>query len=262
MITNYINYLRLRKGYSPCTCRTYTSCLRSFALAMQGKRWSTICKDDIDGFLAQLSKLGAKPSTITAYVSAIRGFYNYLVAVYGLDVNPARYLVSPKKVKSLPHTISMDDITKAIVNEPRQDVKVAIMLLASTGMRISELRLLTWGNVYLDECSALIFGKGGKERYVYYPSVVAHALYALLGAHKGYVFVGWQDRALRYAIWQAFKRVEVECSPHVIRHTFATESIKRGMDIHTLSKILGHDNIATTQIYLHNNIQMSYNKIY
>lgn len=263
MITEFINYLLYTRGYSANTARQYETSLRSFAKANGGRRWSDIKVDDIVIYLANKKAAGASNNTIIANISAIRGLYNWMMIQYKLAENPARYLISPKKDKIIPHIINAEDIIKAVKQEPQRDIKLAIMMMASMGLRVSEARALKYEDINLNSSQAIIMGKGRKERYIYFPTYIIEMIKAT-GKKEGAIFEGWEDREFRYAIFAAFKRIGVNASPHQLRHSFATRAINEGMRLDVLREILGHTSIATTQIYLHTSnavMQSEYNRV-
>lgn len=263
MINEYINYLLYVKGYSVNTAKQYETSLRYFVMANQGRRWSEIKAEDIEQYLAAKKAEGAKANTIIAHLSAIRGIFNWMARKYGLAENPARYILSPKKDKLIPHIVNGQDIIKAVEQEQNTDVRLAIMLMASCGLRVSETRLMKYEDIDYQVGRVLIVGKGAKERYIYIPSYIAEAVKAR-GKREGEIFEGWQDREFRYAIYLAFDRIGIKCSPHMLRHTFATMAVEKGMNLDVLRNLLGHTSIATTQIYLHLNnetVRREYNKI-
>lgn len=263
MITEYISYIVYTKGYSINTAKQYESSLHSFAKANNGRRWSDIKAADIVAYLAGKKAAGASNNTIIANISAIRGLYNWMVNQYQLAENPAKYLVSPKKDKVIPHTINSKDIIKAVELEPRRDIKLAIMMMASMGLRVSETRTIRYEDINLSTAQAIVMGKGRKERCIYLPTYIIEMLKAT-GKKEGAIFEEWEDREFRYAIYAAFKRIGVDASPHQLRHSFATRAINEGMRLDVLREILGHTSIATTQIYLHTSnavMQAEYNRV-
>lgn len=263
MIKEYIKYLVYTKGYSINTARQYESSLHSFAKANNGRRWSEIKANDIVDYLANKKAAGASNNTIIANISAIRGIYNWMMIQYKLAENPTKYLVSPKKDKVIPHTINAEDIIKAIKQEPNKDIKLAIMMMAAMGLRVSETRELKVEDINFGTAQAIIMGKGRKERCIYFPTYLLEMIKAT-GKSHGAIFEKWEDREFRYAIYAAFKRIGVEASPHQLRHSFATRAINEGMRLDVLREILGHTSIATTQIYLHTSsavMQAEYNRV-
>lgn len=263
MITEYISYLVYTKGYSMNTARQYEASLRSFVKANVGRRWSEIKAADIIAYLAGRKAAGASNNTIIANISAIRGLYNWMMIQYKLAENPTKYLVSPKREKVIPHAINTEDIIKAVKQEPRKDIKLAIMMMAAMGLRVTETRELKIEDINFSTAQAIIMGKGRKERCIYFPSYILEMIKAA-GKTHGAIFEKWEDREFRYAIFTAFKRIGVNASPHQLRHSFATRAINEGMRLDVLREILGHTSIATTQIYLHTSnavMQAEYNKV-
>lgn len=245
------------------TARQYETSLRSFAMANSGRRWSEIKADDITIYLANKKAAGASNNTIIANISAIRGLYNWMMKQYKLSENPARFLVSPKKDKIIPHTINTEDIIKAVAKEPNKDIKLAIMMMSAMGLRVSETRELKIEDINFNTAQAIIMGKGRKERCIYFPSYIIEMIKAT-GKKEGAIFDKWDDRGFRYAIYAAFKHIGVYASPHQLRHSFATRAINEGMRLDVLREILGHTSIATTQIYLHTSnavMQAEYNRV-
>lgn len=263
MIKEYIQYLVYTKSYSENTARLYENILHAFAMYMNGRRWSEISAEDITNYLIIKKTAGASNNTIVANISAIRGLYNWMMRNYPLQVNPAKYIESPKKEKHIPHVLNADDIIKAVQQEKNQDIKLSIMIMVSTGMRVSEARTLTYEQINMSTAQAVIKGKGNKERTIFFPSYIIEAI-KLRGKQEGEIFAGWQDREFRYAIFLAFDRIGVKMSPHLLRHTFASNAINRGMRLDVLREILGHTSISTTQIYMHTNniaMQSEYNRV-
>lgn len=263
MINEYIQYLVYTKGYSANTARQYESSLHAFAKANNGRRWSEIKAADIVAYLAGKKAAGASNNTIIANISAIRGLYNWMANQYQLAENPAKYLVSPKKDKVIPHTIDAENIIKAVKQEPAKDIKLAIMIMAAMGLRVSETRELKIEDINFTTAQAIVMGKGRKERCIYFPTYILQMIKGT-GKTHGAIFDRWEDRDFRYAIYSAFKRIGVNASPHQLRHSFATRAINEGMRLDVLREILGHTSIATTQIYLHSSnavMQSEYNRV-
>lgn len=263
MINEYIQYLVYTKCYSENTARLYENILHAFAMYMNGRRWSEIGAEDITNYLIIKKTAGASNNTIVANISAIRGLYNWMMRNYPLKENPAKFIESPKKGKPIPHVLNADDIIKAVELEKNPDIKLSIMIMVTTGMRVSEARTLTYEQINMSTAQTVIKGKGNKERTIFFPSYIIEAI-RLRGKQEGEIFAGWQDREFRYAIYLAFYRIGVKMSPHLLRHTFASNAINKGMRLDVLREILGHTSISTTQIYMHTNnmaMQSEYNRV-
>lgn len=247
MIREYLNYLALTKGFSASTISAYNNALGLFVEAMRqdGKRWSTISSDDVSNYLQQ-QMLMKSPATISQYISALRGIYKYMMINYELKENPMKFIVTPKQLSRTPHIVSIDEAKKALLAEPRWMVRLAVMVMLSTGLRVSEVRNMRYEDINHEDGRVLIVGKGQKERYVYLPMMLVE----YLNKSEGIIF-DVEDREFRYMIFNAFKRVGIYCSPHMLRHTYASMAIDRGMRLDVLRAVLGHSSLATTQIYLH-----------
>lgn len=226
--------------------------------AMQGKRWSTITRDDIEQYV---SSLGNAASTAGNVVSVIRSFFTWLCHHSALVDNPCRYVVSPKAATLVPHSVSMDVIGNAVRRCGSVAIQTAIMLMSRCGLRVSEVLSLT--KEAISDGKALIVGKGKKERYIFVPDYILNRIERICGG--GLIFKNWDDRGFRKAIWIAFKNVGANVSPHMLRHAFASMCINQGMPINQIAMLLGHDDIRTTQRYLQSaceTVRQSYNKIF
>lgn len=247
MIKEYIEFLRYTKGYSENTIKSYETCLRNFtkSMAVYQLRWSTINQNHIQNYLSSVLANGKSASTIVQYISAIRGIYRWIGNKYGIE-NPTRYLQAPKKTSLIPHIIDVESVSKAILNESNEQIRIGIALMVGVGLRVSEVLNMRYEDIDRVSGRVLIMGKGRKERYIYLPQPIL----LMLTKDAGHI-ISYQDRAFRYMVYLAFRRIGVYCSPHMLRHTFASMAIDNGMRLDVLREVLGHTSLATTQIYLH-----------
>ena len=256
MINEYRNYLLKVKGYSYNTTQSYIKDISAFATwAKQHKedaRWSTIERADIDAYIIQQYDEGKKPATTNRQLSAISSLYRYFQRE-GLEVdNPCKYESRRKVGESIPNTISPKELSCAYHNS-QGAAKFMIGLLATTGIRLQEMLDLKWEDINFEENSLRIHGKGNKERKVYTTEeVLAEAKQAkkyCIPTNKMFFI---SQRNARTIIWEALKPFSKakQLSPHAIRHTYATELAKKGENVVTISKILGHSSIKTTQKYI------------
>lgn len=253
MITTFSNYLRYNRGLAEGTIKTYEENLRAFAawakVNVNSPRWSTITKQDIDRYVAALNQEGKEPATIKHHVSALRTLYKTMREL-GRDIkNPAQYVRTPKLATRVPKTLEVADIRKTIYDkEIPENTRGIIAMLAEAGLRITEARTVTEEDIDREERSIIVRGKGNKERKVYYGELTA----AYLEKHKepGRKFQG-EDREVRYAIHDAIRKhtTAEKCSAHIVRHTWATEMLNRGADIKTISFLMGHQSVKTTERY-------------
>lgn len=253
MLKEYLNYLAKNKMYSPNTLRRYETVLHAFVKAMNGKRWSTISREDVESYLASME---TSENTKSSCLSAIRGAFAYACTHYGLQENPCRFIANPKAKAEIPHVVDVDVIAKAIEIAPKP-IKLAILLMSRCGLRVSECLGLDVDTI--KDGKVIILGKGKKERYVYLPSYVESLAFEV--AKHGKAFASYTDRGFRYAIWSVFHTLGYEVSPHMLRHTFASCMANNGMPLNHLQVLMGHSDIKTTQVYLHadsNRIKQSY----
>lgn len=258
MIHQYISYLAYTKGYSTNTIKSYTQALTQFVNYRKqcdaNARWSTTTADDVQNYLAWLKQCEKSTATIHLHASAIKGMFRFIVHNGG-TIDKAIYQVEcPKMVKSDAATIAPSDIQDTIDDTSIAiDIRIIIALIADSGLRISEVLSLRPLDFDKSSMSITIVGKGGKIRYCYYSKRVQ----AMLNANKRYthrdclLFQG-DERTIRYNIHMALRKHSnaPKLSPHIIRHTFATEMLSNGLNVVALKKQLGHEDIKSTERYL------------
>lgn len=256
MIQEFANYLKALRGYSDNTVSAYTSDIKEFARWIQlnhsDERWSTISRHIIDEYVTHLYNLGLAASSTNRKLSSIAALYNYMMRENLLDENPVKYESRRKQPKTIPATIPVAAIQKAY-EHARGVKKTMLGLLASTGIRLQEMLDLRWEDINFSTCEILINGKGSKQRIVVSCQEVLADLKYMADTLpvQGRIFYQSQ-RTTRQIIWDCirpFTRAS-KISPHVIRHTFATQLAKQGENIATIAKILGHERIETSQKYI------------
>lgn len=256
MLIRFENYLRNIKGYSERTCSEYLKDVKAFAqwakANVKDARWSTLTRSDIDEYITMRAKEGIKPTTTNRELASISALYRYFIREGLLKTNPARFQSRRKVGYHLPNTIPSEDIQNAYANSFGV-VHVWLGLLATTGIRISELLSLKWEDIDFKTCALEINGKGNKDRLVY---TTPEYLELMRQAYErkpteGRIF-RYSERDARYMIWEALKPYSraKQLSPHAIRHSFATSLAKQGVNVATIATILGHNRIATTQKYI------------
>lgn len=256
MLTRFENYLRNIKGYSERTCSEYLKDLKGFTRWVkankEGARWSTLTRKDIDDYITYRANNGIQPATTNRELASISALYRYFIREGLLTSNPCRYQSRRKQPKRLPNTIPAEDL-KAAYDNSFGLVHVWLGLLATTGIRISELLALRWEDIDFKACSLEIMGKGAKERIVFTSPEYLELMRQAYERHpaEGRIF-NYDQRDARYMIWQALKPYSraKQLSPHAIRHTFATNLAGNGVNVVTIASILGHNQIDTTQKYI------------
>ena len=229
-------------------------------------------------YLHFIQRFEYKKTTLARKTASIRTFYKYLFRERYVDSNPAISLSAPKKPKSLPKFLTSDEVEK-ILNNVKIDTpagfrnRVILELLWATGMRVSELSNLNFGDLNIEENEIRVFGKGAKERIVLISDRAKQDLVQYINTARRLiapeyntneinentpVFINstgfrLQNKTIRNAINTVVEQIELpkKVTPHVFRHSFATHLIENGADLRVVQELLGHAGISNTQIYTH-----------
>jgi integrase/recombinase XerD len=231
------------------------------------------CEDDLRAYLQSVGK--KSPRTQARRLSTLRQFFRFLLSEHHRKDDPSRAIDAPKLGRSLPKYLSEEDVGKliAVVNRLRgadgARLKAMLELLYASGLRVTELVGLPLSGVQFDRGFVQVKGKGGKERVVPLGNPAVRAIKAWLPHRKEtlgeknksvYLFPSRRSAAhlTRQRFFQMLKEIGVKAgldparlSPHVLRHAFATHLIEHGADLRSVQTMLGHADIATTQIYTH-----------
>ena len=249
MITKFLEYQRINKGLSEQTIEGYQKELLVFIHFGQKRnlRWSTITKEDIDNFVSDEVSRGMKPRTIKRRVECVRLLYTWACHEGILNYNPAQYTQTPKISMELPKAADMDRLRNYVNSEATSResfiVHIICSLIMETGMRIGEITAMRGEDIDTKNNCIRIKGKGGKERIVYYGNLSAK--YAkIMAIRKGQIFEE-TPKTYRYMMYAELPGVH----PHAIRHAFACDQLNKGMDLKTLSTLMGHKHTTTTEIY-------------
>jgi integrase/recombinase XerD len=272
----FIAYLRAERGLSPRTVEAYARDLVEFlrALEVQGiRRLEDVTAAEIRGHLIALSRRGLSNRSQARHLAAIRMFHRFLVSERHARADPTAEVETPRLTRRLPVFLTLDEVEALLSAVPRASTPAGLRDLAmlnvlyATGLRVSELVGLTVNGVRLDAGYLVARGKGDKERLVPLGSRAVEACRAwlslgrpvLLGARRSSaLFVGPRGKALtRQGVWKLLRRhalaagIRKPLSPHKLRHSFATHLVERGADLRIVQAMLGHADLATTQIYTH-----------
>lgn len=258
MIHQYISYLGYTKGYSNNTLKSYIQALTQFVNYRKqcdsNARWSTTTAMDVQNYLGWLKECEKSNATIHLHASAIKGMFRFIVHNGGTIDKAIYHVECPKMVKSDAATIAPADIEETIADTSLSiDTRLIIALIADSGLRISEVLSLRPLDFDKSSMSITIAGKGGKTRYCYYSKRVQTILNAYKkDTHRDAQLFPGDERTIRYNIHMALRKHSnaPKLSPHIIRHTFATEMLSNGLNLAALKKQLGHEDIKSTERYL------------
>lgn len=256
MIQEFCNYLRSIRGYSENTIRAYSQDLHTFVTWSKQhsniKKWSEVTRDTLDAFLEHQQKQGLKASTTNRQLAAISSLFRFAQRQGLTIVNPAQYESRRKQPQTMPKTIPVEHIRKAY-ERAKEPTKSMLGLLATTGIRIQELLNLRYSDINLTENTIRINGKGSKQRIVHAPAeILAPYKNGCSRPNRDRRIYYVSQRTARYYIYEALRPYSnsPQLSPHVIRHTFATELAKAGESTTTIAKVLGHSHVNTSQKYI------------
>jgi integrase/recombinase XerC len=268
----FLDYLRVERRLSSNTTENYRRDLLSLAAWMQGEgiaHWRDLQGEQLRGYIASEHRRGLGGSSLQRRLSACRSFFRWLLKHGQLASNPAQGMRGPKAPRKLPQVLDADEMTR-LVEVPTDSVlgkrdRAILELFYSSGLRLSELCALRWDALDLADGVVRVTGKGGKTRIV---PVGRHAREALENwrrestpAAQSPVFPGRNGpispRAVQLRLRQLaqsqgiWKRVY----PHLLRHSFASHLLESSGDLRGVQELLGHADIATTQIYTHLDFQ-------
>ncbi len=264
-IDSFLEVMSVERGASKNTIESYSRDLQH--LDENIKEVETCPKQEIENYLQKLSKQGFAARSIARKLSALKQFFLYLYVEKIRTDNPTTNIEAPKLGHPLPKFLTMEEVTK-LLDEAAKDIRLHAMLeiLYASGLRVSELVTLKKNSVRQEGGDHFLFikGKGSKERIVPLGSKAVSALATYLENEKpqNWLFPsgrGEQNSHLtRQRFGQMLKELAVSCgidrkkiSPHVLRHSFASHLLENGADLRLVQELLGHEQIATTQIYTH-----------
>ena len=266
VINDFISYIS-KKNYSINTYTSYINDLYYFYIFIK-KDLTKVTFEDIKDYLEHLNLKKEKPSSVRRKISSLKSFYKFLYKNNYMDKKdyPLTKIAYPKMEKKLPKFIYYNDLLE-IINESTKDKdgvrdRLIIEMLYATGVRVSELVNIKVNDIDFNNRRIIVLGKGNKERIVYYGEYAEEVLKEYMKTHErknhNYLFVnskGGQltDRGVRYIIDNIMSKLSVKThvTPHVLRHTFATDMLNNGCDIKVVQELLGHSSLKATEIYTH-----------
>jgi len=273
-VVEYLGALQAERGASRNTLSAYRRDLTDFThfLSDHQRSLRRAGPDDIVGYLERLRARGLRPSSVARRISALRGLYRHLVREGTIRRDPTEHLETPRRARALPRTLSRE-VVAALVESPDVSAprgvrdRAVLELLYATGMRASECLGLTLDDVNLSAGYVVCTGKGRKQRLVPVGAEAAQWVSRYLRdvrplstrvRDSGRLFVNPRGgRLSRQSLWTLVRRAAARAglrqriSPHVLRHSFASHLLEGGADLRSIQAMLGHADIATTQIYTH-----------
>ena len=279
LLLDFLAYLEFERGLSRNTLEAYRSDLLQFGewLARTGHDPLAIGHGELSAFTAELAegrehRPAAAPATLQRKIACLRSFYRHLRRTSVLTTDPTAHLRAPKQSRKLPQVLSRDEVAE-LLRQPRGTAPAALRdralleTMYACGLRASEAIELEVGDVDLEAGILRARGKGSKERLVPIGSAASGALAAYVQRGRGRLIGNrWESRLFvnqrgagltRQGLYKIVQRhatsagLASKMSPHTLRHSFATHLLAGGCDLRSLQEMLGHADIATTQLYTH-----------
>jgi integrase/recombinase XerD len=283
-VREFVAYLRVEKGLRPASCEAYQRDLEQFAEHVEGHNGLLVgaTQADVSGFMEGLRGHGVESRSIARKLSCLRGFYRWLLMDKRIAHDPTVNVETPASWKVLPKALAEGEVAEMLertgVAARSADADglalrdhAILELLYAGGLRVGEICSLRVEDVHLDQGRAQVRGKGDKERIVPLGRSAVEAMerYLTLGrpglvksglqqAHHSLqraLFLSVRGKALtRQWVWEMVRSASgtgSKASPHMLRHSCATHMVEHGADLRSVQTLLGHADIATTQVYTH-----------
>ena len=286
IVREYLAYLSVEKGMRPATCEAYARDLEQFAEQLENRAalLLTAAESDVSAFMAHMRVHHVDSRSIARKLSCLRGFYRWLLLDKRIAHDPTVNIESPASWKVLPKSLAesevaamLDRSSAAALNPGATGASHAALalrdhaileLLYAGGLRVGEIVALRQEDLHLDQARAQVRGKGDKERIVPLGRKAIEALDAYVRQGRPVLagqrmqralFLSVRGRSLtRQWVWEMVRAAagsidgsSRKASPHMLRHSCATHMVEHGADLRSVQRLLGHADIATTQVYTH-----------
>ena len=275
-LAEFIRHLASEKRHSPKTCDSYQRDLLRLAdwLGRSGfVAWQRVTNHDLRRYVATLSREGLSGRSIARHLSATRRFYQFLLREKLASDNPALDIRAPKSGRRLPRVADVDQLNHLLDGQPDDPLEVRDLcmfeLMYSSGLRLAELASLDLDTVDLRSGEVRVMGKGDKERLLPVGRKAIAAIQAwlpyraaLANDGEAALFVSQRGERLshrsiqaRLSRWGISRGADQKLHPHLLRHSFASHMLESSGDLRAVQELLGHADIATTQVYTHLDFQ-------
>lgn len=275
MIEQFLNYLRYERNASPLTVSGYETNLRMFEdffRTLEGElTWATVDSDVIRDWAEDMMDKGNKASSVNTKLCAVRSFYRFALSRNLVDRDPAHRVSGPKRDKRLPQFVRETEMNELLDQTAWQNdyesvrARTIFTLFYETGIRLAELIGMEDKDVDFSACQLKVTGKRDKQRIVPFGSELAEMLRQFIEVRDEQVsrnspalfLTGKGERMSRRQVQYVVKKhlstvtTLKKRSPHVLRHTFATAMLNNGAGLESVKKLLGHESLATTEVYTH-----------
>jgi integrase/recombinase XerD len=274
-VDGFLQHLVVEKGLSRNSLEAYARDLKGYVEFLAERGIISVdgsSPDEIISYFSKLVKKGLSPRSAARALSALRGFHRFLLQERAIEENPSRRLRAPKVIPRLPSVLTFGEVEDLLRQpDPSQPLgsrdRAMLELLYATGLRVSELVHLSLNDVNLEVGYVRVKGKGAKERIVPIGGAASRMLQRYLEgprrdwalrSHEATLFLGRRGHGMsRQGFWKILRKyaraagIAKPITPHTLRHSFATHLLEGGADLRSVQSMLGHVDIATTQVYTH-----------
>lgn len=274
-VEDFLSYLQADRGYSGKTVICYRDALTSFRIFFrsldEGLNWQTLDADVVRQWIIADMERGLTARTVAKNLSALRTFYKYMLRTKRVERDPVRLVKSPKVKMPLPTFLKRSEVDRlfddVVFPETFEGLRDRTILLTfyHTGIRLAELVGLDVQHIDLAQGELKVTGKRNKQRIVPFGKELHDALDTYIAARAvqvgqvdGPLFIGSKNQRINPSTTETIVHnylslvtTQKKKSPHVLRHTYATEMLNNGADLEAIRDLLGHESIATTEVYTH-----------
>ncbi|WP_406609858.1 tyrosine recombinase XerC [Agarivorans sp. JK6] len=272
-IERFLHYLEVERRYSPATISSYQRSLLQQSKLLENlgcSSWPQVTSANVRSVLLKLKTSGLSARSMANKLSALRSFFNYLLQQQKVSLNPVAGVSAPKQNKPLPKNLDVDSLNQLLSMQGDDLVAsrdLAMMeLFYASGMRLAELVSLNVQDIDFKQRQVIVTGKGNKQRWVPFGSKAEQALkhwlkqrrLLVMDEEEPALFVSVRQQRIshrtvqkRLQHWAQQMQLSSTLHPHKLRHSFATHLLESSGDLRVVQELLGHANLATTQVYTH-----------
>lgn len=266
LLSDFLDYIDIEKGLSENTIEAYRRDISSFIDYCSLEDINLVTRLHVSSFIMNLKEGGIVPSSISRKLSALKSFFRWACANEYAKINPLSSIETAKLPKHLPKVLSVNEISTMLKQDLSLRERVIVELLYSCGLRVSELCNLRMSNINTKSMNIICYGKGSKERMVPFGEPALEVINKYMSEREYILSTNQTDceyfiltddgnKFSRQDVYRIIHRLgkslHKEISPHTLRHTFATHLLENGADLRVVQELLGHSDVATTQLYTH-----------
>lgn len=266
ILAEYLDYLELERGLSPNTINAYRCDILMFLDYSKHPDFDNVTRMSINSYIRYLRENGYSPTSVIRKIASLRGFFKWLCANELCKFDPTLTVERPKVPQRLPKVMTITEIEALLRENLTKTERVIVELLYGCGLRVSELVNLKINNFDLKAKYLTAFGKGSKERIVPLGKMAIKAIKNYLPHRElimkkfrlntKYLLLSDNGKNLTRQEVYVFihglgKKIHKNISPHTLRHSYATHLLENGADLRVVQELLGHSDVATTQLYTH-----------